>query len=136
MSERSSYFNDVPQHELYIPAPSTLSREEAFQYHITTRNFFAWLYERPLVGERLGQALISLLERMDHYRPDQEQNLTEVLAYIDDQGYSDFRHCSDHALAVLQFAEKHQLRALWTDAFVHCTGMNDDLDASVEFEVG
>lgn len=122
-------------HELYIPAPSHLSREEAFQYHLTTRNFFAWMFEKPLVGGRLGEALAALLERMNEYRPNEEENQDDIMAYIDGQGYSDFRDCPDHALAVLQFAERFELRELWTDAFVHCAGMNNELAASAEFEV-
>ena len=137
-SEKSECFNDpstVPKFELYIPAPAHLSREEALQYHLGTRNFFAWVYEKPMVGDRLGQALVALLERMNHYRSNQDENQDDLLAYIDDQGYTDFRDCPDHALAVLQFAEKFEYRELWTDAFVHCTGMNDRLDSSAEFEV-
>ena len=123
------------RYELYIPAPSYLSREEAFQYHLTTRNFFGWMYERPLVGDRLGEALIALLERMNNFRSNDMENQDDVLAYIDGQEYSDFRECPDHALAVLQFAEKFELRELWTDAFVHCAGMNNDLTSSAEFGV-
>ena len=120
---------------MYIPAPSHLSRDEAFRYHLTTRNFFAWLYERPLVGDRLGEALIALLERMNEYRPNQDENQEDLLVFIDGQEYSDFRECPDHALAVLHFAEKFELRDLWTDAFVHCAGMNNDLSSSAEFDV-
>ena len=144
-SSESDQFTDWPdypddssspaKYELYIPAPKSLSREEAFQYHITTRNFFAWLYEKPLVGSRLGDALIALHQRMDEFRPSLEQNEDDVLAYVDDQGYTDFRDCCDHALAVLRFAEKLQLRELWIDSFVHCAGMWEQLDMSPEFEV-
>ena len=122
-------------YELHIPAPSHLSREEALHYHVTTRNFFAWMYETPFVGERLGQATTSLRERIDLYRPNTETNQDDLLRYLDEQGYTDFRHCPDHALAMMQYAEKYQIQALWTDAFVHATGMNDELDRSGEFEV-
>ena len=121
--------------ELYIPAPPHLSREQAFRYHLTTRNFFAWMFEKPLVGHRLGEALIALHERMNEYRPNEEQNNEDISAYIDGQEYSDFRGCPDHALALLQFAERFELRELWTDAFVHCSGMNNELASSAEFEV-
>ena len=120
---------------MHIPAPDNLSREEAFRYHLTTRNFFAWMFEKPLVGGRLGDALIALLDRMNEFRPNSQFNQEDLLAYLDDQGYTDFRDCPDHALAVLQFAEKFQDRELWTDAFVHCAGMWDLLDKSTEFEV-
>ncbi len=93
------------------------------------------MFEKPLVGSRLGESLISLLERMDEYRSYPQENQDDILAFIDSQEYSDFRDCPDHALAVLHFAEKSELRELWTDAFVHCAGMNNDLLASAEFEV-
>ena len=144
-SSSSDQFTDCPEYfddhsppakfELYIPAPQSLSREEAFQHHITTRNFFAWMFEKPLVGNRLGDALIVLHQRMNEFKPNPEQNEDDILAYIDKQGYTDFRDCCDHALAVLRLAEKLQLRELWTDAFVHCAGMWEQLDMSDEFEV-
>jgi len=93
------------------------------------------MFEKPLVGGHLAEALISLLDRMHEYRPYKQENQEDILAYIDDQEYSDFRDCPDHALAVLQYAEKFELRGLWTDAFVHCVGMNNVLAASAEFEV-
>ena len=123
------------KYELYVPAPANLNREEAFQYHLTTRNFFAWMFEKPLAGCQLGTSLISLMERMNTYRPDPAENEDDILAYIDNQGYTDFRECPDHALAVLQFAEKFQYGEIWIDSFVHCVGMNDQLMLSAEFKV-
>ncbi|KAL8714775.1 MAG: hypothetical protein Q9220_001288 [cf. Caloplaca sp. 1 TL-2023] len=140
-SDRSSsdeeYFNDPSPpaaYELFIPAPPGLSRDAAFRYHVTTRNFFAWMFEKPLVGGRLGDALLSLLERMKEFRADEDENLEDMLNYLDSQEYTDFRSCPDHALAVLQFAEKNELLELWRDSFCHCAGMSADLPASAEFE--
>ena len=120
-------------YELFVPAPAHLDRDAALRYHLTTRNFFAWMFERPLVGAKLGDALIDLYERMAEYRPDAEENEDDFLAYIDSQGYTDFRDCPDHALAVLQFAEKFHFADLWTDTFVHAVGMNESLFSSSEF---
>ncbi|KAI4121781.1 MAG: hypothetical protein LQ338_006179 [Usnochroma carphineum] len=141
-SDRSSsadedYFIDPSppaQHELFIPAPPELTKEGSFRYHVTTRNFFAWMFAKPLVGHRLGDSLLSLLDRMKEFREDEDQNLEDMLAYIDSQEYTDFRSCPDHALAVLQFAEKHELVDLWRDSFCHCAGMSEDLPFSAEFE--
>ena len=72
---------------------------------------------------------------MDLYRPDREENEDDFLVYIDNQGYSDFRDCPDHALAVLQYAERYRYAELWTDAFCHCAGMNDLLISSAELAV-
>ncbi|CAL8575188.1 hypothetical protein XPA_001128 [Xanthoria parietina] len=131
------YFHDASppaKHELFIPAPSDLTREGSFRFHVTTRNFFAWMFEKPLVGDRLGHSLLSLLDRMNEFRGNEDQNLEDLLAYLDSQEYTDFRSCPDHALAVLQFAEKHELLDLWRDSFCHSAGMSDDLQSSAEYE--
>ncbi|KAL8705339.1 MAG: hypothetical protein Q9201_001538 [Fulgogasparrea decipioides] len=137
-SSDEDYFNDScppARHELFIPAPSGLTRDEAFRYHLTSRNFFAWMFEKPLVGDRLGDSLLALLERMNKFRGDEDQNLEDMLAYIDSQEYTDFRSCPDHALAILRFAEKNELLELWRDSFCHCAGMSEELPSSAEFEL-
>ena len=134
-SRESSPRDPSVKYELFIPAPSGLSREDSMNYHLTTRNFFAWMFGESLVGARLGEALIGLRKRMDEWRPDQEENEDDFLAYIDDQGYTDFRDCPDHALAVLRWAETFEHSELWTDAFVHCVGMHEQLVTSREFSV-
>lgn len=72
---------------------------------------------------------------MQVFRSNDEGNQQDILDYIDEQAYSDFRECPDHALGVLYFAEELQLQDLWTDAFVHCAGMNDRLASSPGLEV-
>lgn len=134
----SDYFvpRETPiKYELFIPAPISLSRDDAMNFHLTTRNFFAWMFGKPIVSVRLGEALVSLRRRMDEWRPDQDENEDDFLAYIDDQGYTDFRDCPDHALAFLHWAEIFEHSELWTDAFVHCVGMNEQLVSSHEFSV-
>ncbi|KAI9678816.1 MAG: hypothetical protein M1817_005875 [Caeruleum heppii] len=136
-SSDGGYFGNpqtAGKYELYIPAPPHCSREESFRYHLNTRNFFAWMFCKPIAGQHLGQALADLLERMNLFRSEAEDNRRDIMEYIDGEGYSDFRACADHALGVLYFAEQWELRELWTDAFVHCTGMNDSLVQSSEFE--
>ena len=126
-----------PVQELYIPAPHGASLEDVFLHHITTRNFFAWLYNRPLAGRTLGSAITALKERLDIYRPgDNSQNTIEVLSYAEHQRYLDFRECVDHALAALFVSEKLQVEDLWVDAFAHCVGMSHrGLRSSVEYAV-
>ncbi|KIW91981.1 uncharacterized protein Z519_06963 [Cladophialophora bantiana CBS 173.52] len=123
--------------ELYIPAPHGASLEDIFNHHITTRNFFAWLYNRPLAGRTLGSALAALKRRIDVYRPDDSsQNKVEVLSYAENQRYLDFRECVDHALAALSLAETLQVEDLWVDAFAHCVGMSHrGLRSSIEYAV-
>ncbi|KAI4715512.1 hypothetical protein E4T48_08303 [Aureobasidium sp. EXF-10727] len=121
------------EYELYIPAPEDAMREEAYRWHITTRNFFAYITNKPLVGSKLGKTLIELLERIQLFCPDRTTNNQDFLSYTHQQGYSKFVNRPDYALAFLNFAEKFRMRDLWIDAFAHCVGMNDQLDLSPEF---
>lgn len=123
------------KYELYIPAPEDAKREDAFQWHITTRNYFAFISGRPLVGSHLGKSLVDLQERLHLFRVGDHDNQSDLVAYMEDMGYLDFVDCPDHALAVLFYAEHYQMRDLWIDAFTHCVGMNDLLCLSTEFEV-
>ncbi|KAF2867823.1 hypothetical protein BDV95DRAFT_162631 [Massariosphaeria phaeospora] len=120
--------------ELYIPAPDEATREAAFQWHITTRNFFAYILNKPLVGNHMGQSLMALQERMQLFRSGQIDNFQDLLLYAEQQGYRDLVDCPDYALAMLFYAEHYKLRDIWIDAFAHCVGMNNRLSVSKEFE--
>lgn len=121
--------------ELYIPPPSTVERGEAFLYHTATRNFFAWVFGKPLVGTHLGGALVGLLNSMNEFRSAGEDNVQAVMDYMDEEGYAEMRNQPNHALAILFFAEHFHFKDLWIDAFAHCVGMNDKLISSTGFEV-
>ncbi|PBP24365.1 hypothetical protein BUE80_DR004660 [Diplocarpon rosae] len=121
-------------YELYIPAPPNADRGEAFLYHTATRNFFAWMFGKSLAGVHLGGALVGLLNSMNEFRSMGEDNVQEIMDYMDEEGYADMRNAPDHALAVLYFAEHFRIRDLWLDAFAHCTGMNEYLTISPGFE--
>jgi hypothetical protein len=131
--------NDQPNDtvkELYLPAPKDADKDTITRYNLATRNFFAWIYDRPLTGKTLGASLVDVMSRAHNYRPDDaESNNRDMLAYLDRRGYVDFRECVDHALAALHLAESFQLEALWVNAFSHCVGMNHALHASIEFDV-
>lgn len=130
-SEANWEFARAVNFELYIPAPAV----PAFLYHIATRNFFAWVFGKSLVGSHLGGALVGLLNSMNEFRSPGEDNVSLMLDYMNEEGYSDMRNCPDHALAVLFFAEHFHFKDLWTDAFAHCVGMNEKLIVSAGFEV-
>ncbi|KAJ4286294.1 hypothetical protein N0V90_013328 [Kalmusia sp. IMI 367209] len=119
--------------ELFVPAPEDTTREVSFRWHITTRNFFAFVFGKPLVGAHLGQAMIDLQERMHLYRSGRVDNQQDFLDYADAQGYRNFVDCPDYALAILYYAEHFKLRDVWIDAFAHCVGMNERLVLSPEF---
>jgi hypothetical protein len=122
------------KYELYVPAPATAERGQAFLYHTATRNFFAWIFGKPLVGPDLGKAFVGLLNSMNEFRSAGMDNVQEIMNYMDEEGYADMRNQPDHALAILFFAEHFHFKDLWIDAFAHCTGMNDKLYGSPGFE--
>ena len=123
--------------ELYIPAPPQAGLAAAFDHYTTTRNFFAYIYDLPLVGRALGRSLLFLKDRINAYRPHHiHQNQSDVITFTDSQKYLDFRECVDHALAALQFAEALRIEDLWIDAFAHCVGLaHRGLRESIEYEV-
>ena len=120
---------------LYIPAPDSLSRQEVLKWHVTTRNFFAFLLGKPLVGYSMGQTFIDLQERIRLFRSGSMDNQDDFLQYVEDQGYRDFAECTDYALASLFYAETYKIRPAWIDAFAHCVGMNESLSLSPEYAV-
>ena len=122
--------------ELYLPAPIDANEDATARHQLAIRNFFAWLYDRPLTGKTLGGSLVDVINRAHMYRPnDGGLNNRAMLAYLNSRGYLDFRECVDHALAALRLAESCQMEALWVDAFSHCVGMHQSLPASIEFDV-
>ncbi|KAK0918078.1 hypothetical protein LTR91_024777 [Friedmanniomyces endolithicus] len=121
------------QYELYIPAPADAKRGQAYTYHLTTRNFFAYATRKPVVGERLGSALSDLLERMREWLP-KTAALANFTNYCEEQGYSNMAGNVDYALACLALAKHARLKDLWVESFVHCVGMFEKLHLSPDFE--
>jgi len=134
--ESNYYDHQDATYELYIPTPQYLEGEQdSYLYHTATRNFFAWLCGKPLVGSHLGGALVGLLNSMNEFMPHRDDNVQEVLKYMDEQEYADLRNSPDHALALLFFAEHFHFKDLWIDSFAHLTGMHERLPACRGFEV-
>lgn len=128
-SELSTSIYDLytSTYDLYLGAPAGLDRDETCRWHVTTRNFFAWLQGKPLVGESLGWALVMLAERIQSWIGHEVDATSEVLQYAEELGYLDFVNLPTNALAMLHFAETYQNRTLWIDAFAHCVGMKEEL---------
>lgn len=131
----SNLNREVSLVELYIPAPENASREDAFAWHLTTRNFFAFILGKPLVGRQMGQTYVDLFERMELFRSGHVDNHQDFLGFAEIQGYRDLVECTDYALASLYYAERYKLRDVWIDAFAHCVGMKESLSISPEFLV-
>lgn len=122
--------------DLYIPAPSATDKTTAFNHHLATRNFFAFLVRRSVVGPNLGGALVGLLQRMQIFRDVDVDNFDDLFSYMDEEGYLDCQNQPAHALAMLRLAEVCQHRSLFTNALAHCAGMSDKLYLIPEYQVG
>ncbi|CAG7559184.1 unnamed protein product [Fusarium equiseti] len=122
---RWSRENPTQMIELYIPPPPNADKAQAFNYHLATRNFFAWIFRRSMVGTCLGSAVIGLLHSMHEFRCGVEDNVADMLDYFDEEGYLDMANQPNHALAMLQLAESFQMRDLYIRAFTHCVGMSE-----------
>ena len=59
------------------------------QYHVTTRNFFAWIMGKPVVGPNPASALLALKLRMDVWRAPMSDNFAEVYHYARTQNYGE-----------------------------------------------
>lgn len=134
--ELRAWAND-PNHtfELYIPAPWNASTDQAYVYHVATRNFFAFIFRRSLVGEYLGHALVGLLYSLHEFRADVQDNVKDMMEYMDEEGYLDVVEQPAHALALMHLGEAFQLRDLYIRAFAHCVGMNDKLHDCPGYQV-
>ncbi|KAM5351147.1 hypothetical protein ACJ41O_003870 [Fusarium nematophilum] len=131
---RWSRRNPTRRVDMYIPPPPTTDKTQAFHYHLATRNFFAWVFRRSMVGASLGNAFVGLLHSMHEFRSGVEDNVADMMDYFDEEGYLDMANRPSHALALLQLAEFFEMRELYVRAFAHCVGMSDSLFSSPDFQ--
>lgn len=129
----SSETPDTQLYELYVPAPVLLTREQAYSYHVTTRNYFAFLTGQALVGEKLGLALTDLWQRAREWQGE-ETTTDKMLDYCEAQGYLRITGNPHWATAILSLAESARLSDLWIHSYVHCVGMHHRQDLSPEFD--
>ena len=119
--------------ELYIPAPACATRQESHLYHLGTRNYFAYLFDQPLVGETLGLALVELWNRIHLWQPSDIAE-SDFRVYCKEQGYMSYVENPEYAIATLYFAEQTRNKDMWSEAFVHCVGMHDRLEWHEDFD--
>ncbi|RYC55936.1 hypothetical protein CHU98_g10263 [Xylaria longipes] len=120
--------------ELFIPAPVEPDKGHSYNYHLATRNLFAFIFRRSMVGECLGSALITLLHSLQQFRTPDANNIQDLMSYMDEEGYLDLNGQPTYASAMLLLGEAFQLRDLYIDAFAHCCGMSDQLYLTFEYQ--
>ncbi|KAL8713847.1 MAG: hypothetical protein Q9220_001992 [cf. Caloplaca sp. 1 TL-2023] len=121
--------NSPIRHEIHFPAPDNATRTEMLRHHITTRNLFAFLLDKPLIGLTYYQALTDLHERIILYMP-QETDCTQLtVRYLISNQLQNVSNDPAAAAGLLAWIKNTQVRWLegWREAFVHCVGMYKEL---------
>lgn len=119
------------QHEIYIPWPGAETGIHSTIWHITTRNYFAVMYDASaLVGTTLHEAMTKLFDRIDQHPDYLGVNVSKVAwltDYIVRHQFDDVRNNPSYAASLLAFSETPgvQWREGYIEAFVHCVGMLD-----------
>ncbi|KAI0887165.1 uncharacterized protein GGS22DRAFT_105683 [Annulohypoxylon maeteangense] len=121
--------------ELFIPSPPRSDKQASYKYHLATRNFIAYVFRRSVVGENLGAALVTLMHSMFQFRTGAVDNVQDLMDYLDEEGYLNFKNNPTHSLATLHLAETFQLRDLYISSFAHCCGMSGQLPVSPEYQL-
>lgn len=129
--------NPAPQirYEIHFPPPDKYLKVDILRHHITTRNFFALLLRKPLVGLTLFQALVDLHSRLQLYWSKDVDCAEVMMQYMIQINLHNV--CNDPAAAVGLFAwsedSEVQWLAGWREGFVHCCGMYSQVRALPEF---
>lgn len=123
------------RYEIHFPAPNDASRTEILRHHITTRNYFAFLLNRPLVGLTFYQALMDLHERLLVLMPKQSNCTDAIIGFLTRNRLHNI--CNDPAAAagLLAYSEDDEVQwpEGWREGFVHCSGMYTKLRELPEF---
>ena len=123
------------RYEIHFPAPDGASRIEILRHHITTRNFFALLLNKPLVGLTFYQALIDLHERLTVIMPRESNCMDTIMGFLTRNRLHNV--CNDPAAAagLLAYSEDDEVQwpEGWREGFVHCCGMYTKLRELPEF---
>ena len=135
LSETSTVEEVPVLYEIYFPPPTDGTKMEILRHHITTRNVFALLCNKAIVGLSFYQALIDLLERLQMYLPLETDCASLMIDYLTSNGLSDIRNDPASAAGLLAWSEEPTVRWAegWREAFVHCVGMYNKVTSATEF---
>ncbi|MCJ1350499.1 MAG: hypothetical protein MMC33_000480 [Icmadophila ericetorum] len=128
MTSRLKEFDGI-RHEIYVAWPGHESGVHCATWHITTRNFFAVMYNaKALVGTTLYGALARLFERINTYPDYLGRHINKaswITDYIMRHEFDDVRNNPSFAASLLAFSETPgvQWREGYIESFVHCVGM-------------
>lgn len=123
------------RYHIHFPGPDGAAGQGLLRYHLTTRNFFAFLLNRPLVGLTFYQALIDLHQRLQLYLPGDPNCALVMIRCLMENNLHNV--CGDPAAAagLLAWSEEEEIcwQEGWREGFVHCSGMYEQLRPLPEF---
>ena len=104
------------RYNLYIDAPSGGSKVDVLRYHVTTRNFFAFLLRKPLVGFTFYQALMDLYERLKEYLSPSVDSAVALQSYLVVNGLVNVSNEPRAAAGLLAWSEDVRWNNGWREA--------------------
>lgn len=104
------------QYKLYMDARYGGSKVDVLRYHITTRNFFAFLLRKTLVGFTYYQALVDLHERLDEYLPTGVDSAVALQSYLVMIGLVNVSNEPRAAAGLLAWSEDVRWNNGWREA--------------------
>lgn len=103
-------------YKLFMAPPAKDDKVDVLRYHITTRNFFAFLRRQPLVGFTFYQALVDLHERLEEYLPPATDCAGAVKAYLVTIGLVNVCNEPRAAAGLLAWSEDVRWNEGWREA--------------------
>ena len=123
------------RYRIHFPGPDGAAGQDLLRYHLTTRNFFALLLNRPLVGLTFYQTLVDLHQRLQLYLPGDPNCALVIIRCLMENNLHNV--CNDPAAAagLLAWSEDEEIcwQEGWREGFVHCSGMYAQLRPLPEF---
>ena len=104
------------QHKLYMDAQSGGSKVDVLRYHVTTRNFLAFLIRKPLVGFTFYQALVDLNERLEKYFSPEIDCTVALQSYLVMTGLVNVSNEPRAAAGLLAWSEDVRWNNGWREA--------------------
>ena len=105
------------QYKLYMDAQTGRSKIDVLRFHVTTRNFFAFLLRKPLVGFTFYQALADLHQRLGGYLPSVDSAVA-LQSYLIMTGLGNVSNEPRAAAGLLAWSEDVLWNNGWREAYV------------------
>lgn len=103
-------------YQIYMDPPARGSKVDILRHHITTRNFFAFLRRKSLVGFTFYQALVDLRDRLEEYLPPTIDCAAALRSYLVTLGLVNVSNEPRAAAGLLAWSEDVRWNEGWREA--------------------